>query len=112
MQARKCLLFTALLLVITARFTFAGELPTAKPKDVGLDADKIQQARDAVKALIVTKGEHGSTVIEGQARTDIAAIPPRRIVDPTGVGDAFRGGLMKGIAAGLPYAAAARIVKG
>jgi adenosine kinase len=63
----------------------------------------------AVKALIVTKGEHGSTVIEGQARTDIAAIPPRRIVDPTGVGDAFRGGLMKGIAAGLPYAAAARI---
>ena len=27
-------------------------------------------------------------------------MPPRRIVDPTGVGDAFRGGLMKGMAAG------------
>jgi adenosine kinase len=63
----------------------------------------------SVKALIVTKGEHGSSVIEGLARTDIAAVPPRRIVDPTGVGDAFRGGLMKGIAAGLPYAAAASI---
>ena len=34
---------------------------------------------------------------------------PRRIVDPTGVGDAFRGGLMKGIAFGLPYAESAQI---
>ena len=62
MQARKCLLFTALLLVITARFTFAGELPTAKPKDVGLDADKIQQARDAVTALIVKKEMAGAVI--------------------------------------------------
>src|SRR5262245_20597091 len=62
MQARKCLLFTALLLVITARFTLAGELPTAKPKDVGLDADKIQQARDAVKTLIVKKEMAGAVI--------------------------------------------------
>jgi adenosine kinase len=36
-------------------------------------------------------------------------VTPRRIVDPTGVGDAFRGGLMKGLALGLPYAKSAEL---
>src|SRR3954470_5969797 len=49
-------------------------------------------------ALIVTRGEHGSTVMTRGGRADVKAVPPHRIVDPTGVGDAFRGGLMKGIA--------------
>ncbi|HEY7290494.1 MAG TPA: carbohydrate kinase family protein [Vicinamibacterales bacterium] len=61
------------------------------------------------EALIVTRGEKGSSVITPTMRADVAAVPPRRIVDPTGVGDAFRGGLMKGIAMGLPYAASARL---
>ena len=34
---------------------------------------------------------------------------PHRIVDPTGVGDAYRGGLMKGIVLGLPYETCARM---
>ena len=33
------------------------------------------------------------------AATDVPAVPPHRIVDPTGVGDAFRGGFLKGLAA-------------
>ncbi len=37
------------------------------------------------------------------------AVTPTRIVDPTGVGDAFRGGLMKGIAMGLGYQQAAQL---
>jgi len=49
-------------------------------------------------ALIVTRGEHGSSVMTLNGRTDVHAVPPDRIVDPTGVGDAFRGGLMKGLA--------------
>ena len=36
------------------------------------------------------------------------AVTPHRIVDPTGVGDAFRGGLMKGLALGLPLRRRAR----
>jgi adenosine kinase len=64
---------------------------------------------DAVRTLIVTRGEKGSTVIEKSSRTDVAAVDPHRIVDPTGVGDAFRGGLMKGVALGLSRADAARI---
>jgi adenosine kinase len=59
------------------------------------------------ESLIITRGEHGSSVLTGGERTDIAAVPPDRIVDPTGVGDAFRGGLMKGLAMGRPLAQAA-----
>jgi adenosine kinase len=61
------------------------------------------------QALIVTRGEHGSSVITTVGRSDVHAVPPHRIVDPTGVGDAFRGGLMKGLALGLPYDVSAQV---
>jgi adenosine kinase len=50
--------------------------------------------------LVVTRGEHGSTVFRPDGRVDVAAVAPHRIADPTGVGDAYRGGFMKGLAAG------------
>jgi adenosine kinase len=62
-----------------------------------------------VGVLIVTKGEHGSSIITQDGQTDVHAVPPARIVDPTGVGDAFRGGLMKGLALGLPSDVACQI---
>jgi adenosine kinase len=68
-----------------------------------------QDILNQTKALIVTRGEHGSSVITQAGRVDVAAVTPHRIVDPTGVGDAFRGGLLKGIALGLPYDVAARL---
>jgi adenosine kinase len=61
------------------------------------------------EVLIVTRGEHGSSVITRESRAAVPAVPPDRMVDPTGVGDAYRGGLMKGIALGLPYEIAARL---
>jgi adenosine kinase len=72
----------------------------------GLDEGEILRHS---QALIVTRGEHGSTIVTGDERVNVSAVAPRRIVDPTGVGDAFRGGLMKGLAAGLPYAVSAQI---
>jgi adenosine kinase len=72
----------------------------------GLSEEDIVAQGDA---LIVTRGADGSSIITRRGRTDVAAVKPRHAVDPTGVGDAFRGGLMKGMALGLPYAAAARI---
>jgi adenosine kinase len=63
----------------------------------------------ATRALIVTRGEHGSTVITGDESTDVPAVTPHRIVDPTGVGDAYRGGLMKGLALGLPFEICAQL---
>jgi adenosine kinase len=60
-------------------------------------------------ALIVTRGELGSLVMTRDGCAEVSAVMPRRIVDPTGVGDAFRGGLMKGLALGLDYPTAARL---
>jgi len=61
------------------------------------------------RVLIVTRGEHGCWVYEKGSRTEVRSVPPYRIVDPTGVGDAFRGGLMKGMAAGAPLQVSAQI---
>jgi len=60
--------------------------------------------------LVVTRGEQGSVVVapDGTATT-IAAVPPQKIADPTGVGDAYRGGFLKGMALGLPYRTCAEL---
>jgi len=73
----------------------------------GLGEDEILARAEL---LIVTKGEHGSTVIDRQARhIDVPAVEPTRIADPTGVGDAYRGGFMKGLACGAPHETCARL---
>jgi adenosine kinase len=61
------------------------------------------------EVLIVTRGEEGCSIYTGKDRVDVKAVPPTRIVDPTGVGDAFRGGLMKGLAVGASYEASAQL---
>jgi adenosine kinase len=72
----------------------------------GLDeADILEKS----EALIVTRGEQGCSIYTVADRVDVKAVPPHRIVDPTGVGDAFRGGLMKGIASGADYPTSAQI---
>ena len=59
-----------------------------------------QQLLQQTSTLVITRGEDGCSVYETSTRVDVPAITPHRIVDPTGVGDAFRGGLMKGMAVG------------
>jgi adenosine kinase len=60
-------------------------------------------------ALVVTRGEHGCSIYERSGRRDVDALPPHRIVDPTGVGDAFRGGFLKGMASGEDYVRCAQL---
>jgi adenosine kinase len=62
-----------------------------------------------VPLLVVTRGERGCTVMTRGESVDVPAVTPHRIEDPTGVGDAFRGGFMKGLAVGAPYPVCARI---
>jgi adenosine kinase len=62
-----------------------------------------------VEVLVITRGEHGCTVLSNGTRHDVPAVPPARIEDPTGVGDAFRGGFMKGLASGQPYETCAKM---
>jgi adenosine kinase len=81
------------------------ELELLRQKTGYGEADLLERAG----TVIVTRGEHGSSVLTAEARTDVKAVTPHRIVDPTGVGDAFRGGLMKGIAMGVPHPIACQI---
>src|SRR5687767_11858247 len=64
---------------------------------------------ERARSLVITRGEHGCTIFENGGRTDVPAVPPTRIVDPTGVGDAFRGGFMKGLAKGADHVVSARM---
>lgn len=59
--------------------------------------------------LIVTRGDQGSQVFGGGEQHQIPAVPPRQVVDPTGAGDAYRAGLIKGLILGLPWPEAARL---
>jgi len=72
----------------------------------GLDE---QQVLEQVSALVITRGEDGCSVYESHSRIDVPSITPHRIVDPTGVGDAFRGGLMKGMATGKSFKESAQL---
>ena len=59
--------------------------------------------------LIITRGEDGCTARQGDRRISVPAVPPRHIVDPTGVGDAFRGGLLKGLTTGADLEVSCRL---
>ena len=65
-------------------------------------------ARD-VKALVVTLGAQGSHIYTGGARIEIPCARPEAVVDPTGCGDAFRAGLLYGIANGLEWSLTGRL---
>ncbi len=63
-----------------------------------------------VEALIVTYGSKGSSVfIRGEREIAVPAVPPKRVSDPTGAGDAYRAGLLKGLHAGMGMAFSARL---
>lgn len=64
---------------------------------------------ERVGGLLVTKGVEGSRLTTRGEHYDIPAVPPRRVVEPTGAGDAFRGGLMRAIQLGLPWDIAGRM---
>jgi len=51
--------------------------------------------------IITTLGEFGSCVCTPDYEIDITAIKPKEIIDPTGAGDAYRAGLIKGLVQNL-----------
>jgi len=59
------------------------------------------------QALVTTLGEHGSVVTEAGKETRVKPAKPRKVADPTGAGDAFRAGLLKGLVLGRGLADAA-----
>ncbi|RMG91941.1 MAG: carbohydrate kinase family protein [Chloroflexi bacterium] len=58
---------------------------------------------DRVQGLLVTKGKHGARLVVEGNEYAIPVVPPQKVVEPTGAGDAFRAGLMRGMQLGLPW---------
>ncbi len=81
------------------------ELELVKSK-TGLDDAGIL---DRVGLLVVTRGADGATLMSKDRWVDVPVARPRAIVDPTGVGDAFRGGLITGLVAGYPWEVTGRL---
>ncbi len=60
----------------------------------------ITELAGLVEAAIITRGAEGSTIITAAHTWQIAAVQPDAVVDPTGCGDAYRAGLLYGLAQG------------
>jgi len=69
----------------------------------------LEQLSSKVEALVVTRGGKGSEVYVDDEKLEIPCAPVSAVVDPTGCGDAYRGGLMYGISHGLGWKTAAQI---
>ena len=67
----------------------------------GLTAEEIREAPS--QACVVTRGIDGSRIWTLQNAYEIPPVIPECIDDPTGVGDAYRAGLIKGLALRLPW---------
>ena len=61
---------------------------------------------ERAEALIVTMGERGSTIHTREEHIQVPAVKPVHEVDPIGVGDGYRAGLLKGLALGLGWESA------
>ncbi len=64
---------------------------------------------EKLEALIVTRGGEGSVVYTKEHRIEIPAVKATAVNDPTGCGDAYRGGLLYGLMNDLEWKTTGRI---
>lgn len=64
---------------------------------------------ESIPVLVRTMGEIGVEVIQASKSHHVSAVEPKRTVDPTGCGDAFRVGLVHGRLLGYAWADACKV---
>ena len=69
----------------------------------------LEELAREMKALIVTLGGSGARIYADGATIDIPAVPAEQLLDPTGCGDAYRAGLLHGIAQGWGWEKTGRL---
>lgn len=81
--------------------------------ELGLIAQKTGWTENAmlehVPTIVVTFGKGGSRIKTTAGDINVPALPARELVDPTGAGDAYRAGFIKGFLMGLPPESCARL---
>ena len=63
----------------------------------------LDQVLNHVNILVITRGKDGADLYSGGESVHIPTVPEDMIVDPTGVGDAFRGGFLAGFSRGYDW---------
>ncbi|MFT7585179.1 MAG: adenosine kinase [Cellvibrionaceae bacterium] len=58
---------------------------------------------EKARGVLVTKGKNGSELLFDGERYEIPIVPISEAVDPTGAGDAYRAGMMRGIQLSMPW---------
>jgi len=69
----------------------------------------LSQIEERVSALVVTRGEHGAEIFSGGKRLEVPGVKARQVVDPTGCGDAFRAGMLYGLAKDMDWITTGRL---
>ena len=69
----------------------------------------LAKVAERVKALIVTKGAQGADIYCDGKCIAIPPVPAAKVIDPTGCGDAFRGGLLFGLESGMDWETTGRL---
>lgn len=69
----------------------------------------LSQLAERVRAIVVTLGKQGSQIYTDGSVINIPCVPAAQLLDPTGCGDAYRGGLLYGIANGLDWELTGRL---
>jgi adenosine kinase len=70
---------------------------------------KLEELARGVKALVATLVAQGSLIYAGDKRYEIPSVKAEQVVDPTGCGDAYRAGLLYGIARGWDWDTTGRL---
>ena len=70
---------------------------------------RVEDIAATIGAVVVTRGAEGSAIHAGGRRIDVPAVAPEALVDPTGCGDAYRAGLLYGLAREWGWERSARL---
>jgi adenosine kinase len=89
------------------QFISQAAIVTVNDYEASLLVERTQTALENIasgdKVLIVTRGAEGADLYRAGNKTSYPAVKADKLVDPTGCGDAFRGGLLFGLMSGFDW---------
>ncbi|MHA1266737.1 MAG: carbohydrate kinase family protein [Candidatus Helarchaeota archaeon] len=98
-QLKELLPLTSTLIVNSSEFTLFEKT---------LETD-IHHLKSEIDTIIITLGNTGSVLYHKGEKLSIPIAPAKQVVDPTGAGDSFRAGFLKGILMDLPIKEACQL---
>jgi adenosine kinase len=96
-----------LALVRSARYVTLNDYEARMLQD--RTGEKLEALAQLVEALIVTEGADGSVIYVDGTQIRIPSVKPQTVLDPTGCGDAYRAGLLYGIANDFDWPTSGRL---